>query len=114
MDTILSMGQTGIRRVQQRDDRTSVFAQYTILCDDREAMQDKLQAAGIPKVVHYPVPLNDQTAYKHLCGQGCTPVADRVAKQVLNPLCILTCKLMIKKLSQNHPNLLNFNGVRYI
>jgi len=65
-----------------RNDRTGVFAQYTVLCDDREAMQAKLQAAGIPTAVHYPVPLNEQPAYMHLCHCGRTPVAQKMAKCV--------------------------------
>lgn len=54
----------GIKRVVQRPDRTSVFAQYTVLLEDREAMQHSLQEAGIPTAVHYPVPLDKQPAYK--------------------------------------------------
>lgn len=74
----------GIRRVQQRQDRTSVFAQYTILTNNREALQKHLNDIGIPTAVHYPVPLNEQPAYKHLCCSHCTPVAQQVAKQVMS------------------------------
>ena len=66
------------------DDRTSVFAQYTLLVDNRPAVQEKLQAAGIPTAVHYPVPLNQQPAYAQLCCPDCTPVAQRVADQVIS------------------------------
>ena len=66
------------------DERTSVFAQYTLLADDRQAQQDKLNAAGIPTAVHYPIPLNQQPAYAHLCCPECTPVARRIAEQVIS------------------------------
>jgi UDP-2-acetamido-2-deoxy-ribo-hexuluronate aminotransferase len=33
-------------------DRTSVFAQYTLRVPDRDALQARLQAAGIPTAVH--------------------------------------------------------------
>ncbi|AGA32388.1 DegT/DnrJ/EryC1/StrS family protein [Thioalkalivibrio nitratireducens DSM 14787] len=66
------------------EDRTSVFAQYTILADDREALQANLNQAGIPTAVHYPVPLNEQPAYAHLCCPDCTPVAQQIAKQVIS------------------------------
>ena len=76
--------QAGIPRIQQRPDRTSVFAQYTVQIDDRAALQAQLQAAGIPTAVHYPVPLNQQPAYAHLCCPDCTPVAARLAQRVMS------------------------------
>lgn len=74
----------GIKRVTQRSDRTSVFAQYTVLLDNREAMQAKLTEAGIPTAVHYPIPLNEQPAYKHLCCPDCTPISRETAKRVMS------------------------------
>jgi len=41
---------------------TSVYAQYTLLSDERDAVLERLQAAEIPTAVHYPVPLNKQPA----------------------------------------------------
>lgn len=74
----------GLKRVQQRPDRTSVFAQYTILLDQREDVQKRLSDLGIPTAVHYPIPLNEQPAYKHLCCPDCTPVAQAVSKRVMS------------------------------
>jgi UDP-2-acetamido-2-deoxy-ribo-hexuluronate aminotransferase len=54
------------------------------LLPNREAMQKRLAEAGIPSAVHYPVPLNDQPAYKHLCCPDCTPVAKFLALNVLS------------------------------
>jgi UDP-2-acetamido-2-deoxy-ribo-hexuluronate aminotransferase len=34
--------------------------------------------------VHYPVPLNEQPAYQHLCCPDCTPVAKKMANQVMS------------------------------
>ena len=70
--------------VSVRPDRTSVYAQYTVLVPDREALQKRLSEAGIPTAVHYPVPLNEQPAYKHLCCPDCTPIAQNVAKLVMS------------------------------
>lgn len=78
------LDEAGIKRVQQRADRTSVFGQYTIFAQDREDLQQKLKRQGIPTAVHYPVPLNEQPAYKHLCCFDCTPVARKVAKHVMS------------------------------
>ncbi len=60
----------------------SAWAQYTIQVPDREALQEKLKAAGIPTAVHYPIPLNKQPAvadaHAHL------PVGDAVAQRVMS------------------------------
>jgi UDP-2-acetamido-2-deoxy-ribo-hexuluronate aminotransferase len=78
------LDQAGVSRVQQRPERTSVFAQYTIMVPNREALQKHLAEAGIPTAVHYPVPLNEQPAYKHLCCPECTPFSSEVAKRVIS------------------------------
>lgn len=78
------MDALGIRRVQQRPDRTSVFAQYTIMVEERAAMQARLTEAGIPTAIHYPVPLNQQPAYAAYCCTEFTPVAAQMAQQVLS------------------------------
>jgi UDP-2-acetamido-2-deoxy-ribo-hexuluronate aminotransferase len=78
------LDQAGIDRIQQRPERTSVYAQYTVMVPNREALQKRLAEAGIPTAVHYPVPLNEQPAYKHLCCPDCTPVVRNMAKQVMS------------------------------
>lgn len=76
--------EVGIEVLNVRPDRTSVFAQYTVLVADREECQKRLQAAGIPTAVHYPLPLNEQPAYAHFgCADG-TPVAHQIAKVVIS------------------------------
>lgn len=74
----------GIQRIQQRPDRSSVFAQYTIFTLGRDNLQKRLDEAGVPTSVHYPVPLNEQPAYKHLCCPDCTPVAKDMANSVMS------------------------------
>ncbi|ENO76180.1 DegT/DnrJ/EryC1/StrS family aminotransferase [Thauera sp. 63] len=76
--------EAGVPRVVQRPDRTSVYGQYTVLCDHRDAVQLAFQQAGVPTAVHYPVPLNEQPAYKHLCCPDCTPLAKAAAKRVMS------------------------------
>ena len=67
-----------------RPDRTSVYAQYTVMIPNRESVQTRLTDAGLPTAVHYPVPLNEQPAYRHLCCPECTPEAQRMAKRVMS------------------------------
>lgn len=78
------LDEVGIQRVQQRPGRTSVFAQYTIFVDHRDLVQKHLTNLGIPTAIHYPVPLNEQPAYRHLCCSECTPIANQMAKKVIS------------------------------
>jgi UDP-2-acetamido-2-deoxy-ribo-hexuluronate aminotransferase len=78
------LDEIGLSRVVQRADRTSVFAQYTVFIPDRDAVQRRLSDAGVPTAVHYPVPINEQPAYSHLCCPDCTPVASRAARLVMS------------------------------
>jgi UDP-2-acetamido-2-deoxy-ribo-hexuluronate aminotransferase len=73
-----------IQTITIRPERTSVYAQYTVMVPDREAFQKRLADSGIPTAVHYPVPLNEQPAYKHLCCPDCTPVSQQLAKRVMS------------------------------
>lgn len=79
-----TMDGLGIQRVRQRPDRTSVYAQYTVFVNDRESVQQQLKELGIPTAVHYPIPLNEQMAYKKLCRSNGTPQASRIARLVMS------------------------------
>lgn len=73
-----------VPRIQQRADCTSVFAQYTVILENRESVVVALQKSGIPTAIHYPVPLNEQPAYKDLsCGDS-TPIAQAMASKVIS------------------------------
>lgn len=74
----------GIRTLALQPQYTSVYAQYTVLVPSRERLQAKLQAAGIPTAVHYPVPINNQPAYKELSAGGVTPISDWLARHVMS------------------------------
>jgi UDP-2-acetamido-2-deoxy-ribo-hexuluronate aminotransferase len=77
-------GLDGIEQVVVRGDRDSVYAQYTVMVDRREAVQAALKAHGIPTAVHYPKPLHHQPAYAAFCCPECCPVATRLAARVLS------------------------------
>ena len=67
-----------------RPDRTSVWAQYTVLVDNRDAVQEKMKQQGIPTAVHYPRPLHRQPAYEKLCDPKLMPVSDSLADRVVS------------------------------
>ena len=73
-----------VEQVTVRPDRNSVFAQFTVMVDDRAAVQAALQAAGVPTAVHYPKPLHHQPAYAAHCCPDCCPVSTRLAQRVLS------------------------------
>ncbi len=67
-----------------RPDRTCVWAQYTVLVENRDAVQEKMKQAGIPTAVHYPRPLHQQPAYAKLCDPKPMPVSEMLAGRVLS------------------------------
>lgn len=57
------LNQAGINTTPHIDaHNTSAWAQYTVRVNNREQVQKRLAAAGIPTAVHYPIPLNRQPA----------------------------------------------------
>ncbi len=74
----------GIERVAVRPDRNSVWAQYTVMVDRREAVQAALKAEGIPTAVHYPRSLDEQPAYARFASREGCPVSRRLASRVLS------------------------------
>ena len=74
----------GVEQVSVRPDRNSVYAQFTVMVELREAVQAALKAAGVPTAVHYPRPLNQQPAYARYCCPDCCPVSASLAARVLS------------------------------
>lgn len=61
---------------------SSAWAQYTIRVKNRDEVQTKLKAQGIPTAVHYPIPLNKQPAVADI--NAVLPIGDLVAEEVLS------------------------------
>jgi UDP-2-acetamido-2-deoxy-ribo-hexuluronate aminotransferase len=66
-----------------RSDRTSAWAQYTVMTPHRDRLQEGLKQRGIPTAVHYPLPLHKQPAYASYA-TGSLPVSETVAAQVIS------------------------------
>ncbi|MCG8470301.1 MAG: DegT/DnrJ/EryC1/StrS family aminotransferase [Desulfobacterales bacterium] len=64
------------------DGNTSVFAQYTILVNERDAVQAALTKKGIPTAVHYPVPLHHQPVFNQ--ESLSLPVCEAASKKVIS------------------------------
>jgi UDP-2-acetamido-2-deoxy-ribo-hexuluronate aminotransferase len=79
------LGDTGATLPWIAPDNTSVYAQYTVLSEDRDALQARLSKAGIPSVSYYAVPLHLQPVFANLGhAKGDFPVTERVADQCLS------------------------------
>ncbi|PWR25978.1 DegT/DnrJ/EryC1/StrS family aminotransferase [Zavarzinia aquatilis] len=64
---------------------TSVWAQYTLLLEDRAKVAAACKEAGVPTAIYYPIPLSHQEGYKHFpTGPGGVPVSERLSAQVLS------------------------------
>jgi len=75
-------GKVGL--IKLMPDRTSVFAQYTVVLNDRERVREVLHLADIPTAIHYPVPIHRQPAYAWLSNADACPVAMDMAEKVVS------------------------------
>ena len=68
-----------------KPDRTSVWAQYSLLSDRRDELLAQLRAKGVPTAIYYPKPLHLQTAYASLdYKQGDFPVAEQISGKIFS------------------------------
>lgn len=72
------------RTVVVGNDRTSVWAQFTVMVLNRDAVISQLKVVGIPTAIHYPHPIHQQPAYKQFAVNSTTPVSDQLAQQVMS------------------------------
>ena len=65
---------------QLGEGNTSVYAQYTILSSERDALSDSLRESGVPSVSYYAVPLHLQPVFEYLGhSRNDFPVTEKVA-----------------------------------
>jgi UDP-2-acetamido-2-deoxy-ribo-hexuluronate aminotransferase len=77
--------QSGIKPPTVDVNNTTVFAQYTILSENRDDIQNKLKENNIPSVCYYSVPLHLQPVFANLnYKEGDFPVAEKIASQCLS------------------------------
>lgn len=63
----------------------SAWAQYSILCDNRDALAAHLKAGGVPTAIYYPKPLHVQSVFAHL-GHAADdmPVSASLSRRILS------------------------------
>ena len=62
-----------------------VWHQFVIRSKKRDELQEFLKSKGIGTLIHYPLPIHLQEAYKHLgYKKGDFPIAEKIANKVLS------------------------------
>lgn len=96
-ELLLAAGITTVPYITQGN--ISVYAQYTIQVADRQMLQARLSAAGVPSAVHYPIPLNKQPAVEDITIN--LPVGDQVATRVVSlPMHPYMTRAMVEEVSK--------------
>ncbi len=54
-----------VKLITVRPDRDCVWAQFTVIVENRAEVQKHLQEQGVPTAIHYPLSLNRQPAYRN-------------------------------------------------
>lgn len=78
----------GIKIPYRQPNSTHVFHQYTLQvpADKRDALQAFLQSKSIPSMIYYPVPLNEQKAFKSISRAATPsfPATEQLCKTVIS------------------------------
>ncbi|MDP8211900.1 MAG: DegT/DnrJ/EryC1/StrS family aminotransferase [Candidatus Zapsychrus exili] len=79
-------GVDGIVVPKIAEDRTHVFQTFGIrVLENRDAVLDKMKEKGVGVLIHYPIPVHLQEAYKDAgYKEGDLPVTEQIANQVLS------------------------------
>ncbi len=78
-------GVKGIIAPPTKTDRTHIYQTYAIRTKDRDRISDGLKAKNIGVLIHYPIPLHLQEAYKELgYKRGDFPVSELVSSEILS------------------------------
>ena len=73
---------SAIKPITERDPG-HVYHLFPVRASARQALQAAMTAAGVETLIHYPVPLNEQTAFAAYPAQPC-PVAARASRELLS------------------------------
>jgi dTDP-4-amino-4,6-dideoxygalactose transaminase len=77
---------SALRLPQVRGNVSHVYHQYVVRTRDRDRLKEMLRGQGIGTLIHYPVPVHLQPAYRNrvMIGRGGLPETERAAREVLS------------------------------
>jgi dTDP-4-amino-4,6-dideoxygalactose transaminase len=75
-----------LRLPERGDGAESVYHQYVARCEDRDGLREHLREQGVGTLVHYPVPVHLQPAYRNRVSihRGAMTETEQAARQVLS------------------------------
>ena len=80
-----ALADTGLTLPQIPDWAEPAWHLYVVQTDDRDRLSERLTAAGVQTLIHYPIPPHRQQAYAAQgLAEGSLPIAERLAKRVLS------------------------------
>lgn len=81
----LLKGVDGVVTPKVKSDRTHVYQTFAVRLKERDRILEGMKAKGIGVLIHYPIPVHLQEAYKDAgYGVGDFPVSERMSKEVLS------------------------------
>ena len=81
----LLKGVEGVRTPIIKEDRTHVFQTFAVRVRNRDQVLEEMSKQGIGVLIHYPIPIHLQEAYKDLgYKKGDFPMAEEVADEILS------------------------------
>ncbi len=94
---------------QIQEDRTHVFQTFAVRVQNRDKVIEQMKEKGVGCLIHYPIPLHLQEAYKDAgYKQGDFPVAEKIANEVLSlPMFPHMKKEQIEYASQSLKEIIN-------
>ncbi|MEI6437674.1 MAG: DegT/DnrJ/EryC1/StrS family aminotransferase [Candidatus Omnitrophota bacterium] len=79
------LGRIGVKVPQAAPDRDHMYQTYAIRVKDRERVMESLKSRGIPSLIHYPIPVHLQEAYRDAGYKaGDFPVSEKIASEILS------------------------------
>lgn len=77
---------TSFQLPNRRSDVSHVYHQYVVRTGERDTLKARLKEQGVGTLIHYPVPVHLQPAYRNrvLIGSGGLPETERAAREVLS------------------------------
>jgi dTDP-4-amino-4,6-dideoxygalactose transaminase len=80
----LSLSTANLILPKQRENSTHVYHLYVIRSAKRDELLSFLKEKGIHALIHYPVPVHLQPAYKSLQGCDKLPETEQIAKEIIS------------------------------
>jgi dTDP-4-amino-4,6-dideoxygalactose transaminase len=79
------LAETGVSLPEVRPNAIHVFHQYAVCLPQRDGLRAYLKQAGIGTLVHYPLPIHLQPAYRDRLGhQDTLPVTEKITSEILS------------------------------